>query len=154
MKIFGIVVLTIIGIVVLGIGARALRVALLPVRVFDRTVQTAEQIVDKTLTGDNAIYNYEWFKQTWEDLKAISRKGEIAAAAVATFESSAGARTTWTFEDKGEHARLSAIVQGLRSQFEDVQAQYDARAKMANRSIFKDGIIPEAINIQARWLGN
>lgn len=152
MKIFGIVLLAIALVVGISIVGRAIRIALLPVRAIDRSITTGEGIIDKTLTADNAIYNYEWFKQTAEDIKAIETKITNADEAVAAFEAGAGSRKDWTFEDKTEHARLSSIAQGLRSQYQDVVAQYNARAKMANRNIFLDGKIPSFIEIGSQFL--
>lgn len=152
MKTFGIVVVIFLGLGVLTIGGLFLRTAFLPVRVVDRAIGTTEGIIDKTLTAENAIFNYEWFKQTYEDIKALNAKTEIAVKAVETFKIEAGDREKWTFEDKTEYSRLSAIEQGLRSQLEDVMATYNARSKMANRNIFQDGKIPTVLQIGSNWL--
>lgn len=152
MKIFGIIVASILGIVLLGVVGRAIRVALLPVRVIDRGIETTEGIIDKTLNADNAIYNYEWFKQQIEDIKAIKNKQEIAQKAVETFKLEAGERSSWTFEDKNEYSRLSSISQGLQSQVEDLITTYNARAKMANRNIFESGIIPSVLELGSNFL--
>ncbi len=131
---------------VIGVGGRLLWVAMFPVHTFDNLVHTAYDAQDKTLNADNAIYNYEWFKQQYEDIGAIKNKIIVADASVETFKQSAGERSTWTFEDKTEFSRLSAVSQGLRSQLEDVIATYNARGKMANRAIFKDSIVPSYID--------
>lgn len=130
----------------LGIGSRLLYVAFFPVNTFDKLVNTAYDAQDKTLNADNAIYNYEWFKQQFEDIKALKAKVQIADQSVVDFNAAAGPRTEWTFEDKTEAARLGAIAQGLRSQLEDVIATYNARGKMANRTLFKDSIVPSFID--------
>lgn len=152
MKIFGWILLSIIGLGILGIGGRLIWVAMLPVHVMDNTIQTGHDIVDKTINADNAIYNYEWFKQTYEDIQALKNKTEIAQKQVEQFKIDAGDRSKWTFEDKTEFSRLQSVSQGLQSQLEDVVATYNARAKMANRSIFKDGLIPNMINLGSNFL--
>jgi hypothetical protein len=129
-----------------------LRLVLLPVRVVDKSIGTVEGVIDKTLTADNAIYNYEWFKQQVEDIKAIKAKAVVADDAVNSFEFAAGIRKDWTFEDKNEDARLRAVAQGLRSQLEDMIATYNARTKMANRNIFQDGKIPMVLEIGSNLL--
>lgn len=152
MKTFGYLVTVLIGIsllAALGIGIRAV---FLPARAIDRSLSTVEGVVDKTLTADNAIYNYEWFKQQKEDISAIESKIEIAQTSLDTFISSAGPRKDWTFEDKSEAARLGAIKQGLQSQYQDMIANYNARSKMANRSIFLDGKIPSVIQMGSNFL--
>ena len=152
MKIFGIIVACIFGLVVVGVVGRAIRIAFLPVRVIDKTIQTGEQIIDKTLTGQNAIYNYEWFKQQAEDIKAIENKITIAQNAEVSFTNVAGVRSTWTFEDKTESSRLAAIKQGLQSQYQDMIATYNARSKMANRNIFESGLIPNVLTMGSNFL--
>lgn len=141
---FGMAVLT-------GVGY-AMRIILLPVRVVDKSIGTVEGVVDKTLTADNAIYNYEWFKQQKADIEAIQQKIETAQSSVDSFERSAGNRTSWTFEDKTEDARLRSVVQGLQSQYRDMVGQYNARSAMATRSIFQDGKIPRVMELGASFL--
>ena len=131
---------------------RAIRVAMLPVRAVDRTIGTAEGVIDKTLNANNAIYNYEFFRQQKEDIKAIESKIEIAQTSYDAFIASAGPRKDWTFEDKTESARLASIKQGLQSQYQDMVATYNARSKMANRNIFLDGKLPNALQAGSNFL--
>lgn len=152
MKYFGYFIAVLLGLVILGVVGRAVRIAMFPVRVLDRSIETTEGIVDKTLNANNALYNYEWFKQQKEDIKAIEAKIEIAQTAEASFKAESGDRKNWTFEDKNESARLGAIKQGLQSQYQDMVATYNARAKMANRNIFLDGKIPSIIQLGSNFL--
>jgi hypothetical protein len=110
----------------------------------------AARIVDKTIDADNVIYNYEWFKQRYEDVHAIDAKILDAEASVAAFAEAAGARTDWHREDREEHARLSAVALGLKQQRADLAAEYNARSRMANRAIFKAGDVelPESIPVR------
>lgn len=110
-----------------------------------RTKETAYGVIDKTMNADNAIYNYEWFKQQYNDYLAIQKKIEEAQNAVINFEFSAGERSTWTFEDKTEHSRLNSIVDGLKYQLQDIISEYNAKSKMVNRAILKTGDLPETI---------
>ena len=110
-----------------------------------RVASQPARIVEKTLDADNVLYNYEWFKQTYQDVKAIDLKIGNAKVGVNQFKTDAGPRVDWTFEDKNEYSRLNAIVLGLKNQREDVVAQYNARSKMANRAIFKSGELPEQL---------
>ena len=142
-KAIGITILALIGFI---IGGFVLKTLFFPVHVLDKTIQTGYDTVDKTLNADNAIYNYEWFKRQKESIDATNKKLEIASKAVTSFEQSAGTRKDWTFEDKGEDARLRSISQGIESQLKDMIAEYNARTKMANREIFQDGIIPSFID--------
>lgn len=110
-------------------------------------LRQAARIVDETIDADNVIANYEWFKQRHEDVAAIDRKIADATLAVATHDDAAGPRQDWHREDREEHARLSSIALGLKQQRADLVAEYNARSRMANRTIFKAGDVelPERI---------
>jgi hypothetical protein len=121
------------------------KAAFLPAHVADKAVDTAYEVADKTLNGDNVIANYEWFKQQSHDYEAIQAKIRQADADMAGFEKSAGPRDKWGFDDRQERSRLGAIVTGLKAQAEDIRSAYNARSKMANRSIFKTHDLPESL---------
>lgn len=149
MRIFGIIMAGFLLVGVLSIGGLAMGVISLPFHAASNGVDTAHGIIDKTINADNAIYNYEWFKQQVQDIKANQQKAALADQAVLDFQADAGDRSTWTFEDKTEYSRLRAIAQGLHSQDADLVANYNARASMANRSIFADGLIPNVLEAAA-----
>lgn len=126
-------------VVVISIG---IRVLLFPAHVANQALNTAEGVVTKTLNPENAIENYEWFKQQFEDYKAIQNKIDTAQQSVDRFSKSAGERSKWTFDDKQEYSRLAAILDGLKYQAQDMKSQYNAKSKMLNRSLFKDSAVP------------
>ena len=154
MKTFAWIVLGIFGLVFLWFLGIAIGILSLPFHTASNLVQTAHDITDQTINADNAVYNYEWFKQQYEDIQAFQNKVVIAQDAVKEFEASGEPRSSWTFEDKNEDSRLRAIEQGLKSQLEDMIATYNARSKMANRVIFKDGLIPDTLEIGKNILTN
>ena len=85
------------------------------------------RIVSKTLDADNVIYNYEWFRQQYQDVQAMDAKIAVqqSAAEVATGD---------------EKARINSIVAGLQTKRAQMVADYNARGSMANRSIFTAGL--------------
>lgn len=113
----GIMALTVVG----GTGFFILNLASQPAR-----------IVQKTLDADNVIYNYEWFRQQYQDVLAMDAKiaVQVEAAAAATGD---------------EKTRISSIVNGLKVKRAQMVADYNARGSMANRSIFTAGL-PQQIN--------
>lgn len=137
-----IILVSIVAVVVLSVAGIILRAVLLPVHMANKTVDTAYGVVDKVMNADNALSNYEWFKQQYEDYKAIQAKLKKADASITKFEESAGDRDKWTFEDKNEHSRLTTISDGIRYQMEDIKAQYNAKSKMLSRNLFKDKNLP------------
>lgn len=66
--------------------------------------------MDKTLTADNAIYNYEWFKKQYAEIQSAELQAQSTAALVKDYmESMPSSRSEWTFEDKTEAARLNSV---------------------------------------------
>lgn len=136
----------IIGIIlVVSLLSIGLKVLFFPVHVADKAADMAYGVVDKTLTADNAIYNYEYFKNQVQAFKAANRNADVANKALDTFLASAGPRDKWTFEDKQEYAHLSTVFNGLQMNVNNIAADYNAKSSMANRGIFKDGTLPEKL---------
>jgi len=123
-----------------GLLGMATGVLSLPFRVFNQ----ANRIVDKTIDADNVIYNYEWFKKVCGEIKAQDDIVARAQTAQAEFELSAGERSTWDWNDKNEHAMLRQNVSGSMNTRTKLMNEYNARARMVNRSIFNT----EACDVQ------
>jgi len=126
-----------IGLPVLG---TAFKLFTLPWLQFTTKIDQNQQIIKKTYDADNQIYNYEWFKQKEQDITAAKNQRDIANQSLKDFETAAGSRDKWGFEDKTVDARLRAVYQGLQNHVEQLVADYNARANMANRSIFENGL--------------
>ena len=140
MKTFGILMAFLIGLFVLAILGSALNLITIPWLRFDSQVQTNRDIITKTYQADSAIYNYHWFQERSEAIKATKVQIDNAKLAVQAFEASAGARKNWNFEDKTESARLNSIVLGLQNHYQSQVGEYNARANEVDRAIFKDGL--------------
>lgn len=108
-------------------------------------VNQAGRIAERTFNADNIIRQYEWFKRQNQDIEAIDANLAQRRAALRDFEVSAGARSEWRFDDRQEWSRLSSIVHGLEGQRTSMVAEYNARAEMANRDIFRTRDLPERI---------
>lgn len=134
------------GLIALTIVGGVLRVVLFPVNTATKLIDTAYDAQNKVLNADNAIYNYEWFKQKYQDINASKKQLENARTSYASFTVSAGARTNWTFEDKTEDARLRTVVLGIENNLQSQIADYNARASMATRNIFEDSVLPSFID--------
>lgn len=146
MKYVGYLVVGLVAYFAVGYAAAGLGIIALPLFHLQTKVNTNYQLIQKTYDANNVIYNYEWFKSRYEAIQAIDPKISNAQASVTGFESSAGPRSTWTFEDKTEDARLNSVVLGLQNQKQDLIAEYNARAKEANRNIFQNNL-PTFINL-------
>jgi len=146
MKITLIIISIIGGLVILsGIGV-ALNLITIPWLKFTSQVQMNRDIVEKTYTAENAIYNYHWFQERSGSIKALSTTIDQSVVALSSFETLAGERKNWTFEDKTEDARLRVMLQGQKAQYNSLVEEYNARAKEVDRNIFQD--LPLFFNLQ------
>lgn len=140
----GVVVLIVLGVIgvslALAVVGSALNLITIPWLKFNRQVNMERDIVSKTYNADNALYNYRWFKDRAEAITALEKTIVQAEAAIDSFEASAGARSTWTFEDKTEHSRLNAVAQGQKAQYNSLVGEYNSRAQQVDRAIFIDNL--------------
>jgi len=120
-------------------------VALNGLGVFTYSVQQTGEVVKKTVSADNVIYNYEYFKRQYQDVQAQDRKIELAKQVLDDFLKSAGPRENWDFRDKEEQQRLQANLTGLNNVRAEMRAEYNARSKMVNRNIFIGKDVPAEI---------
>lgn len=96
----------------------------------------ANRVVSKTIDADNMIYNYEWFKQQYNDILAMDVKVANAENQKAIWLETAPPRDQWATQDRQMFNQLSSIALGLANQRATMVSTYNARAEMANRSIF------------------
>lgn len=146
MKIIGILVALLFGVMILDAIGMGLRVLFFPATVATNMIDTAYDANKKIINADNAIYNYEWFKQKKADIEATKQQLLNARSNVSSFNASLGERSTWTFEDKTESSRLNSVVLGLENNLQSQIADYNARASMATRNIFEDHVLPNYID--------
>ena len=147
-KIVGYVALFFVVLIVLSVLGTAFGLITIPWLKFGSQVQTNRDIVEKTYNAENALYNYRWFKDRFELIGATETQIENAQIAHESFKTSAGARSSWTFEDKNEDARLGSVVLGLKNHYQEIVAEYNSRAKQVDRNIFIDDL-PLFFNLKA-----
>lgn len=140
MKTFAIIVLVISGLVILSAVGTGLNLITIPWLQFNSQIQTNRDIVTKTYNADNALYNYHWFRERATSITALDKTITQSQLALTSFEMSAGARSTWSFDDKQEDNRLRTTVLGQQAQYNNLVGEYNARAGEVDRSIFQNGL--------------
>lgn len=140
MKTFASVLAILVMFFLLAMIGSALNLVTIPWLRLDSQVNMNRDIVKKTYQADNALYNYHWFQERSEAIKATKVQIDNAKLSQQAYESSAGPRKEWTFEDKTESARLNAVVLGLQNHYQEIVAEYNARANEVDRAIFQDGL--------------
>ena len=149
MKAFFTVIAVLVGIVVLGFGVRAVGIGLgiidLPIRKVENKVQLNADLIDKTYNAEYCLANYEWFKDTYNDIQQSDTQIKNKQDQLDNFIKTAGDRTNWTFEDKQQYNSLSNEVTGLKNYRADLVGQYNSRTEQLNRVACKE--LPLFINL-------
>jgi hypothetical protein len=129
-----------------GVGVK---VMLFPVNTLSKSVDTAYEVVDQTMDGDNAIYNYEWFKEQEAFIRECLTNEEIAKEEYDMYlEMLPKDREKWAREDRQEESSLRNSYYALQKLTNKAMEDYNAKSSMANRSIFKDNL---PSNIARAW---
>lgn len=103
------------------------------------------RVIQQTFQAENMVYNYEWFRQQFQDVEAMRTRIINSENQLQSWLSSAPERSQWKVQDSQMHSQLNSIVLGQKNQLAQMIANYNSRASMANRSIFMAGL-PQSIN--------
>jgi len=139
-KIIGYTVLFFIILFLLAVIGSATNLITIPWLKFDKQVQMNRDIVTKTYNADNALYNYHWFQETAGDITALKQNIDESKQSLAEFEASAGARSTWGFQEQEEDSQLRTVVLGQQQQYNSLVQNYNAKAGEADKSMFVNGL--------------
>jgi acyl-CoA synthetase (AMP-forming)/AMP-acid ligase II len=127
--------------VLLIFGGIAVKVLLFPVHVADKSVDLAYATTDKTMTAENAIYNYEWFKEQEAYIRQCLKNEEIAKEEYDMYiKTLPENREKWDSRDKDEEASLRNSYYALQKLTNKAMEDYNAKSSMVNRVIFKDNL--------------
>lgn len=119
-------------------GGWMLKAALLPAKTVTTQIDSAGNIIDQTYDAENAIYNYEWFKQRYEDIQATETKISNTKVNMEDYRDLYGNASEWDWQTKQGYNSLNTVYLGQQNYYEEIVADYNARSNMANREIFKD----------------
>ncbi len=132
-------IIIIVGLILAAVGgAWILKAALLPVMTVTTQIDSAGNVITKTYDADNAIYNYEWFKQQHEDILATERIILNTDTQMKAYKDLYGNASEWDWQTRQDYNSLQTKFLGQQNFYEDLVAEYNARSQMANREIFKD----------------
>lgn len=135
------IIFAMIGIPLLIFASIGIKALFFPVNTIDKSIDTAYEVVDKTMNGENAIYNYEWFKEQEAYIRQCLKNEEIAKEEWDTFVAMLPEdRAEWTSQDKDEEASLRNSYYALQKLTNKAMEDYNAKSSMVNRAIFKDNL--------------
>lgn len=126
---------------VLGYTLAAMNIIALPLFKLQTQIQSAQGIITKTYDPNNAIYNYDWFKERYQSIQALDTQIQQAQDSETSYNAALPAdRTKWGYVEQTESARLHSVVLGLQQEKQSQVAEYNARAQEVNRNIFINGL--------------
>lgn len=135
------VLLVILIVIVLLFVGLVVKTLWFPVNTVSQSVNTAYEIIDETMDGKNAIANYEWFKQQEAYIRQCLKNEQIAQEEYDLYISILPEdRTNWDRQDKQEESSLRNSLYALQKLTNKAMEDYNARASMENRAIFKDNL--------------
>lgn len=102
-------------------------------------------IYHQTATPERAVERYEWYEQQVRDIKAVDGQVRDAQGAVDRFKADNGPSNRWKFDQREEYARLNTNLQGLKSYRRGLVEDYNARAGMISRNLWKRPDLPTHI---------
>ena len=133
--------LWIVVILILVFGGLAIKVVFFPLNTIEKSVDTAYEVVKETMTGENAIANYEWFKEQEAYIRQCLKNEQIAQEEYDLYMNMLPTdRADWDRQDKDEEASLRNSLFALQKLTNKAMEDYNSHSNMGNRAIFKDNL--------------
>ena len=137
-KTIGIITLIVLALVVVSVAGWGLKAAMLGPKTVTTQIDSAGAIIEKTYYADNAIYNYEWFKQQYADINAAEKVIRNTKSSLDGYKDMYGDPKEWDWQTKQDYNSINTKYLGQKNHYETLVEDYNARASMANRNVFQD----------------
>lgn len=129
----------IIGVSVLGLAAK---IVLFPLFVAHKATDTAKGVVSKTLNADNAIFNYEKFKDLYNGSKQQVQNINDTQQSIDKLKETYGSPDSWTKDVREQFNFLNQTLEGYKQQYNRTVSDYNSDSSKLNRTLFKDKNLP------------
>jgi uncharacterized protein YggE len=135
-----------IGIVLLlSVAIIVTKIVFFPTHVANKAVDTAHGVVDKTLNADNAISNYEMFKDLYNSAKAQAQNIKNTQKSIDDLKAMYGDPSTWSKDIREEYNYLRQNLDGYLMQYQSIVKEYNSNSSKINRNLFKDKNLPSEL---------
>lgn len=125
---------------------------LFPFFVVDKASETAHGVVEKTLNADNALFNYENFKDLYNGAKQQVMNIQSTEASIQTLKDTYGEPSTWTKDIRYDYTFLNQSLEGYKQQYQRTVSDYNSDASKLNRNLFKDKNLPSELPLDYKEL--
>jgi len=137
-KTIGIVAIIAIVMVGISVAGWGLKTVMLGPKTVTTQIDSAGDVIEKTYDADNAIYNYEWFKQQYADIQAAEKMITNTKVIRDDYKDMYGDPKEWDWQTKQDYNSINTKYMGQINNYETLVEDYNARASMANRNVFQD----------------
>lgn len=97
-----------------------------------------QEVVEQTYDAEQAIQNYEWFRQQHNDIEAQRNIIDNNYDELDRFYSTYGENPDeWDRTAQERHSRIQQRITGNQNALEQMVAEYNARSEQANNALFK-----------------
>lgn len=97
-----------------------------------------QEVVEQTYDAEQAIQNYEWFRQQHNDIEAQRNIIDNNYDELDRFYSTYGENPDeWGRTAQERHSRIQQRITGNQNALEQMVAEYNARSEQANNALFK-----------------
>ncbi|MGL5580227.1 MAG: hypothetical protein ACRDCE_04610 [Cetobacterium sp.] len=101
----------------------------------------SQDVYHKTMTAENAIDNYEYFKTQERAIRAKYQDEVIATEAVTRYKAMLPQdMSQWASADRFEVQRLETIKDGIKYTVNSMVAEYEAKASMKHKALFQNNL--------------
>jgi hypothetical protein len=144
MKIFGIISLSLVGILVLsgllwGLGI-ALGIISLAPHIVSNKVQLNHDVIDRTINADTCLQMQDWFRTQEGTIQTLQQTIENAQTALDQFNQKFPDASKWTDAQNQQYSMLNDNLAGAKNEANDAVNTYDAKAKQENLAYCKSGL--------------
>jgi hypothetical protein len=129
----------------LAIAGIVTKIAFFPTHVANKAVDTAHDVVDETLNADNAIANYEMFKDLYNGAKAQVQNIKNTQKSMDDLKEMYGDPSTWSEDIREEYNHLKQNLDGYLMQYQSIVKEYNSNSSKINRNLFKDKNLPSEL---------
>lgn len=108
----------------------------------NKVAKSGEEVVEQTIDTDNVLYNYENFKDLYNEAKAQVAKIESAEEQKQGLKETHGEPKEFPEDIRKELADLNENIAGFEKQYQSIVKQYNSDSSKLNRNLFKDDNLP------------
>lgn len=100
----------------------------------------------RVVNPEAAVYNWQWYYDTHASLQAQTDTIHQYEGRLADFSETYGNPSTWDWQTKEEHQRLTSVIDGYIANYNRVASEYNASIRDITRRWARPRDLPECIS--------